>query len=386
MKDFCEKSIRIRIFQPIVPEYRVALFDGLAELYPGRIEVWASPNMGCDVSYPLKKMAYDYKHKFLRIGPLVWQRGFSLAGLSRGDVIVICGDIHQLSSLVIAIKAKLRGVKVVWWGHHWTANGKMLRVRIRLAIAKMLSDVYLCYTRTGISFLEGFGFARENLFATGNTINQAPILEAMRHWSQDRLAKFVQEKQLVGRNLILICSVLRPKVKLFTLFKAMSEKCIREHKVLLAVIGEGPEKEKCQALADEYGIGDMILWIGATRDQNVMAPWFLTAKAFVYPGSIGLSILHSLSYGLPVIVHGNADHQMPEFEIMEEGNTGLLFRENDVKDLAAKIVWAVEHPNQMKRMGEYSKDKAWKAYSMNAMIANYSAAIERCIQLSANPS
>ena len=36
---------RIRIFQPIVPEYRVALFDGLDRRYGGRIDIWAAESM-----------------------------------------------------------------------------------------------------------------------------------------------------------------------------------------------------------------------------------------------------------------------------------------------------------------------------------------------------
>lgn len=384
MENIEKRKFRIRIFQPIVPEYRVALFDGLAERYAGRIEVWASPQIGCDLSYSLKKMPYDYEHKFLRFGPLVWQTGFSLRGLKRGDIIVVCGDIHQISSMVIAFRARLKGIKVVWWGHHRTANGKMVRVRLRLFFAKWLSDVYLCYTRTGIEFLRKYGFRRNNLFATGNTINQVPIKEAIDKWGEERLMAFRNEKMLNKKNLILICSVLRPKVKLDMLIRALSDNCVQNRNVVLAVIGEGEEKEKVKKLADKLGIGKNVIWVGSMRNQDDMAPWFLSAKAFVYPGAIGLSILHSLSYGLPVIVHGNKERQMPEFEMMEDGKTGLLFRDDDVSDLATKIIWAVEHPSEMAIMRNYSKMKALKNYSMESMVVNFSAAIERCSQIHSN--
>ena len=117
-------DFRIRIFQPIVPEYRVALFDGLGRRYGGRIDIWSAESMDKDVSYPLSEMAFDYGHFFRHIGPFLWQNGLSLKGLSKGDVIVVCGDIHQLSSLWIALKAKLCGVKVVWWGASCFSIGK----------------------------------------------------------------------------------------------------------------------------------------------------------------------------------------------------------------------------------------------------------------------
>lgn len=376
MKEKSERPFRIRIFQPIVPEYRVALFEGIGKRYKGRAEIWASPNIGHDISYPLQELPYDYNHEFRRVGPFQWQTGFSLKGLRRGDVIVVCGDVHQLSSLWIALLARIMRIRVVWWGHHWTANTKMSRVKIRLWFAKRLSDVYLCYTRTGIDFLETHGFSRDRLFATGNTVNQVPIKAAINAWDEKALAAFRKKWDLDGKVLLLICSVLRAKVRLPQLIQALSDRRLQERRVVLAIIGDGPEEVNCRKYADELGVADNIIWVGATRDQHVMAPWFMTAKAFVYPGPIGLSILHSLSYGLPVIAHGTKEHQMPEFEIMEDGKTGLMFEENSVADMTEKIVWAIDNPIAMSEMGAYSRQKAWHDYSMDAMIANYSAAIE----------
>ena len=98
-----KSEFRIRIFQPLVPEYRVALFEGLGQRYGDRIEVWAGDGFGEDQSLPLKGIKFSYGHNFVSIGPFKWQKGLSLAGLESGDVIVICGDIHQLSSLWLGL-------------------------------------------------------------------------------------------------------------------------------------------------------------------------------------------------------------------------------------------------------------------------------------------
>ena len=358
-------NIKIRIFQPIVPEYRVALFEGLGERYGENIEILAAENIGKDVSCPLTKMRYDYSHSFKKIGPFVWQKGLSLKGLSKGDVIVVCGDIHQLSSLWIAWRAKCRGIKVVWWGHHKTATSTERGVKIRLAIARRLSDVMLAYTRTGIAYLEARGFAKGRVFATGNTIDQEPIKKAIAAW--DGVDRFK------GKKGLLCCSVLREKVKLDQVIRILADARLKD--VVLAVIGEGPMKAEYERIAAERGVTDRIIWLGATRDQMVMAPWFLSAKAFVYPGSVGLSILHSMSYGLPVIVHGNAEHQMPEFEVMEDGKTGLCFKENSTDDLLVQIVAIVSNETERQKMARYCQELAFNKYSMKQMIANFSEAL-----------
>lgn len=366
-----KKNFKIRIFQPVVQEYRVALHEGLADRYGDRIEIWASPRRGVDVSIPLKKMRYDYSHKFFKFGPFIWQTGFSLKGLSKGDVIVVCGDLHQLSSLWIAFKARCKGIKVVWWGHHKTATSSSRNVRIRLAIAKWLSDVMLVYTRTGIDYLLNMGFKNGRVFATGNTIDQKPICDAIESYDGQDPFK--------GKIGFLCCSVLREKVKLDLAIRALSDN--RLSNVVLAVIGEGPAKQGYMNLASELGVADRVIWIGATRDQQVMAPWFLNAKGFVYPGSVGLSILHAMSYGLPVIVHNNPEHQMPEYEIMEDGNTGLCFKEDSVDSLVEKMVVMKEDSNLRNRMSKIAKDYALSKYSMEAMVNNFSEALDVAMRL-----
>lgn len=180
---------KVRIFQPIVPEYRTALFNGLGERYGENIEVWASAGEGQDKSYPLQATRYDYNHPLVKFGSLRWQRGFSLRGLKKGDVVVICGDVHQLSSLWVAVMAKSRGIGVVWWGHHRTSTSTEIRVKIRLAIAKRLSDTFLAYTKTGVKYLEERGFKHGRVFATGNTIDMKSVELAIAEWTNARLQK-----------------------------------------------------------------------------------------------------------------------------------------------------------------------------------------------------
>ena len=367
-------AFRIRIFQPIVPEYRVALFDGVGSRYGDRVEVWADEGHGQDKSYPLLQTHFDYSHRRKKLGPFVWQKGLSLSELERGDVIVVCGDVHQLSSLWIALKAKLSGIAVVWWGHHRTATSKEWGVRIRLSVARRLCDVFLAYTRTGIAYLEKFGFKQGCVFATGNTIDQSPIKEAISEWTLEKLKGFQAEHGIAGKKMLLCCSVLRPKVKLELAIRALSSPKLSG--VILAVIGDGSEKVAYQKLAVELGVSERIKWIGSTRDQMVMAPWFLSSVAFVYPGSIGLSILHSFSYGLPVVTHGNADHQMPEFEVMEDGRTGLFFEENNIDDLEEKIASLLADEEGRLSMSRYCRKMASEKYSMGAMVENYCEAIE----------
>ena len=67
-------------------------------------------------------------------------------------------------------------------------------------------------------------------------------------------------------------------------------------------------------------------------------------------------------------------------EIVENGVTGLHFTAGDAGDLAAKVRWATEHPEEMLRMGEQARRVYEEKYTPEAnyhqLIAIYQAAIE----------
>ena len=53
-----------------------------------------------------------------------------------------------------------------------------------------------------------------------------------------------------------------------------------------------------------------------------------------------------MSYGLPVITQDNFETQMPEYETIVPGETGILFEDGNFKDMQSKIsFWLNEHKN-----------------------------------------
>jgi glycosyltransferase involved in cell wall biosynthesis len=60
--------------------------------------------------------------------------------------------------------------------------------------------------------------------------------------------------------------------------------------------------------------------------------------AGAYGGDAGLSVVHYMAFGLPVIVHNDiAKHMGPEPSYVEHGKNGLTFQRGDLEDLASKI-------------------------------------------------
>jgi glycosyltransferase involved in cell wall biosynthesis len=109
----------------------------------------------------------------------------------------------------------------------------------------------------------------------------------------------------------------------------------------ICLIGTGPEEADLRRQAERLGV-DLVL-PGAVYDERLLGEQIFAADLTVCPGKIGLSAIHSLSYGTPVVTHGDLDSQMPEVEAIAPGVNGTLFERGDTAALAAAIrSWMIE--------------------------------------------
>ncbi|MDD2525552.1 MAG: glycosyltransferase family 1 protein, partial [Bacteroidales bacterium] len=82
----------------------------------------------------------------------------------------------------------------------------------------------------------------------------------------------------------------------------------------------------------------------AIYDEEIIACYLKNATLCVSPGNVGLTAIHALSYGLPVVTNDNFVTQMPEYEAIEQGLSGDFFHENDTDSLVAIIEkWLYEN-------------------------------------------
>lgn len=376
--NFTRPPIDVAIYQPVIPAYRVPFFNALKRNTKFNLEVFASmsgPGLPDTSKHTFEFAFHPVEYKDFLGNRLVWQTGIRIPDhFVRGDVIVICGNPRYLHNYYLIFCAKLKRLGVVWWGHGHTLGRKRWSESLRRQIMK-LADVILLYTDKELEEYKKIGFESKRLFATNNTIDIAEIEGAKKSWSEAQNIEFKNKHSIQEFRNILFCGRLTPKTELPIAFEAMSILLKKDPSYRLIIIGDGPDKDNLICRAKEMNVNDFIFWCGPIYDQKKLAPWFLNSLVFLYPGGIGLSLLHAFAYGLPVITHNEATYHPPEFAALRNNYNGLLFKKGRALDLAYKIDELVNDPSKCKQMGVNALTTIKNDYSLDNMVNRFIQAV-----------
>ncbi|KXK51973.1 MAG: glycosyltransferase [Chlorobi bacterium OLB5] len=135
----------------------------------------------------------------------------------------------------------------------------------------------------------------------------------------------------------------------------------------LLLIGDGPERSKCEYLAKDLGIAEDVKFYG---EQESFTEILSIADLFLMPSqseSFGLSALEAMACGVPVI-SSNAGG-LPELNL--HGETGFIAEIGDVDKMADYAIRLLEDTNRYKIFSENALDRATNLFSAEKIIPQY---------------
>ena len=134
----------------------------------------------------------------------------------------------------------------------------------------------------------------------------------------------------------------------------------------LVFVGNGEEAEALKTKVKALDMDRQVWFYGACYDEGKNAELVYNADLCVSPGNVGLTAIHCLTFGCPIITHNFFEWQMPEYEAISTGVTGDFFKKDDVADLANKISgWFAEKHNQRENIRQAcfkEIDTNWNPY------------------------
>ncbi len=369
---------QVYVQQPSLPKYRVPVFRELASrtaieltvLYGELPEV---PNVDpagfTGRLVPLKRCAIGGH-------PLYWHPAMMQACDGRADVAVLSWDVHYLSLVPALRRARRRGVRTIVWGHGFSKSDTGAKTRVRRWVAKQADGVMLYSFREAKRLVEA-GFDAARVFVAPNSLDLEPAREAAAVWRQDpeRLSRFQVEHGFEQGPVLLFVSRLGPERRVDLLLRAAAKLRANHPDLRVALVGAGPDVPRLKELSQELGLAEHVEFAGALYDEEELAPYYLSATAFCFPNSVGLSVLHAMGYGLPVVTTDDAARQGPEIDAVEDGVNGLLYAAGDADDLARKIGAVIGDVGVRAQLSDGALRTVAEKYNVRAMVDGIEAGI-----------
>lgn len=259
-----------------------------------------------------------------------WQCNVVVQAFKNYQVYILTGHA-TISNIVFMFFAKLLKKKVFLWTHGFKKleDGKRSYVRFFFQNA----TGYFLYGNYGKKMTIEYGIPEDRLFVINNSLDYDRQLKVRNKLTS---SKIYVERFKNNDPVIIFTGRLLSGKKINYILDAQ-KKLLTENPFNLVLVGDGPETTNLKRIADELGLASRVWFYGACYDEEILGDLLYNATLTVSPGNVGLTAIHSMMYGTPVLSHDDVSLQMPEFETIKQGETGLLFNEDDVEDMASNI-------------------------------------------------
>ena len=145
----------------------------------------------------------------------------------------------------------------------------------------------------------------------------------------------------------------------------------------LAIIGDLAQVPDYEMRLKDLAGDKRVIFIPAIDDGSLLFGILDLCKLFVFPSTAeGMSVmfLEVASLGIPMVCS-----DIPE-NTSVLGDNVLYFRSGDPTDLAEKIRWAIENPQEMTSLGQSARDWVRKNFSWDGVASKYDSLYQQCLQ------
>ena len=381
--------IRVSIIQPALPAYRVPVFRELA----------TRAGLDCTLCFaeqpnltnaepdgfkaePIGQRTIRIKGQSVIVQPALWK----LASRARSDVLLAPWNTRLILLGPALARARRKGVGTVVWGHGFSKRESPRRLKMRDAMA-CKADAAVFYNNAGA---DAFRARNPDYLAKGggvfvaiNSLDQEEIQAAREDWlgRPDDLAAFRAEQGLpVNGPVAVFVSRLLEENRVDLLLEATA----RLPELTTVVIGKGPDKERLEGIAQRLGIADRVKFPGPVYGEPKIAPWYLSSQVFVYPVNIGLSAMHALGYGVPIVTSDDIASHNPEIEAVEDGVNAMLYKDGDVDAMANAIRALTGDREKQQAFSDAARRTVIERFNVPKMVDGLEAAIRHAQERAAS--
>lgn len=326
---------------------KIALIYNFAQHYRANIFKLIDQEYDCDFFFgdsylDVKKMDYTSlkgkvtESRTKRFGSWTYLSGIQKLLGQDYDAYILLGESRSLSTWLFCFRARLfyPKKKVYFWTHGWYGKESKAESIIKKILFKLPNGGSFVYGNYARELMIREGFNPNKLY----TIHNSLAYDEQVALRQQLSPSFIYNEHFGNdnNNLIFVGRLTQNK-KLDKALRAMALLKERGQNYNMTFIGGGETKEELHKLVIEFGLDKNVWLYGPCYDEKELSSLIYNADLCVSPGNVGLTAMHTMVFGTPVLTHNDFPHQMPEFEAIHEGETGAFFLMDDIDSLANSI-------------------------------------------------
>ena len=356
-------SGRVGLQQRVLPEYRLAFVDMLADSCSEGLQVFAGqPRSTEAIVTGRRPEVADWiqaRNRHWFGNPLYLLRQPGLLGWLdewRPDVLILEANPRYLDNWRALRWVRQHRIAVVGWGLGVPAlsAGFAPLAWLWQAFLKQF-DGLIAYSSKGASEYQAVGMAPDRVFVALNAAAAGSVEAPTREVAEDRPLHLL----FVGR--------LQERKGVERLLKACSR--IGSSRVELRIVGDGPDRTRLESLAERHL--PAAEFMGDQRGQ-ALSESFAWADLFVLPGTGGLAIQQAMAHGLPVVV-GEGDGTQAD---LVRPDNGWLVEGESVEALQSTLESALARVDELPEMGQASAALVQTEINLGSMVQTFLNAIQ----------
>lgn len=348
---------RVAVKEPLlfitdfVPHYRTGLLRALSADFDVHIAA-SSRNTYTDV--PEARDLGDFTVHRLQVhrgpGALRVVRG-ALAAIrqARPSVVLIYANVWWPHVWLVSVLCRIRGVTVFHWSHGWYDKDGLLGLMFRTACYRLADHLFVFSQQSMQIGIDRAGFPEEDVSVIWNALPDRPTVDPVAsppgHVSQ----------------VLLVARLTREK-RADLLVRALSVLIQNGHQIRVTIVGDGLGRAPAEALARKLGVSDYVTFTGAIYDPVRLRDIHSESSVAVVPANAGLTVIHAMRHGLPVIVSDDV-RQGPEAEAVRGGYNGERFSAGSPTALAAAITTVLSDRSRWRQLANNACQTVADRYS-----------------------
>jgi glycogen synthase len=164
------------------------------------------------------------------------------------------------------------------------------------------------------------------------------------------------------------------------LVEAFKDVVRREPRARLLIVGEGPERSRMAAAAAEAGLSDVVRLTGLVPHDEILR-YYSVMDLLAYPRIdvrttqtvTPLKPLEAMAMGKVCLASDVGGLK----ELVDHGQTGLLFASGDARDLTEKILMLASDPTLLSRLSGQAQVTVGRDREWSTIVSSYSAVYHR---------